>query len=311
VKTLHLTDVVNLEAPFDIIFIAVKSYDTEWATHFSKRLITPTGFFVCSQNGMNDEVIARIVGYDRVVPLVMSGISVGLMEPGHVTRGGNPGRDRGHDVFRTGEMGGQPSPRTQMLADMLECIDASTTTSNIWGERWSKLATNCMGNTLAAMSKTAAGDLAKLTPKFAILRDEVAHELVSVGTALGVRIEPISGKSQEEWLQFKPDLSAAQAAPDVNAVAMSDGHGNAAYVSSWPTSTLQDIIKGRRSEIDYLNGYVSKRGREVGIETPVNDAIVRVLKQVDYQELPADPSNVDRVWELVYGKQPIPVAVGT
>jgi 2-dehydropantoate 2-reductase len=310
VRAMHLTEVVNLEAPFDIAFVAVKSYDTEWATHFIKRHLTPTGFIVCSQNGMNDETIARIVGYDRVVPLVMSGISVGLMEPGHVTRGGVVGREHGHDVFRAGEFGGQQSPRTRALVEMLSCIDGSFVTSNIWGERWSKLATNCMGNTLAAMSGTAAGDLAKMTPRFAVLRDEVAHELVLIGTALGVSIEPISGKTQSEWLDFKPDLAAASSSAPVQASASPlGGDGGPSYPSSWPTSTLQDIIKGRRSEVDYLNGYVSQRGRDVGIATPVNDAIVRVLKQVDNHELPADPTNVDRVWELVYGRQPIATSI--
>src|SRR3954453_20227227 len=125
VRAMHLTEVVNLEAPFDIAFVAVKSYDTEWATMFIQRHVKPTGFFVCSQNGMNDEKIARIVGYDRVVPLVMSGISVGLMEPGHVTRGGVVGREHGHDVFRAGEMGGHQSPRTKVLSEMLDVIDAS------------------------------------------------------------------------------------------------------------------------------------------------------------------------------------------
>ncbi|HTE85478.1 MAG TPA: 2-dehydropantoate 2-reductase N-terminal domain-containing protein, partial [Dehalococcoidia bacterium] len=158
VKAMHLCEVVNLVDPFDIAFIAMKSYDTEWAAHFMKRhLRQPGGFMVCSQNGMNDETIARIVGYERVVGLIMSSISVGLMEPGHVTRGGAVGRDHGHDVFRAGELSGVTSPRVQELAEMLSCIDGSYATTNLWGERWSKLATNCMGNALTALSGTPAG----------------------------------------------------------------------------------------------------------------------------------------------------------
>ena len=303
VRAMHLTEVVNLEEPFDIVFIAMKSYDTEWATMFMRRHLKPTGFMVCSQNGMNDETIARIVGYEHTVGLVMSGISVGLLEPGHVTRGGAVGREHGHDVFRAGELGGVTSPRTLALAEMLSCIDGSLVTTNLWGERWSKLATNCMGNTLTAMSGVAAGVLADITPRFAVLRDEVAHELVSVGTALGVNIEPISGKTAAEWLDYRADTRAASAAPAPSAGA----HSGPTYPSSWAASTLQDIIKGRRSEVDYLNGYVSKRGREVGVETPVNDAIVRVLKQVDEHAIQPDPANVDRVWESAYGRVASPV----
>ena len=62
-KALHLTDAQAIDEPFDIAFIAVKSYDTEWATHFIKRYVKPEGYFVSSQNSMNDQTIASIVGH--------------------------------------------------------------------------------------------------------------------------------------------------------------------------------------------------------------------------------------------------------
>jgi 2-dehydropantoate 2-reductase len=300
VRAMHLTEAVNLEEPFDIAFIAMKSYDTEWATMFMMRHLRQGGFMVSSQNSINDERIARIVGYERVVGLIMSSITVGLMEPGHVTRGGPVGREHGHNVFRAGELGGVTSPRVRMLAEMLDCIDASVVTTNLWGERWSKLATNCMGNALTALSGVSANVLADITPRFAVLRDAVGHEVVQVGTALGVNVEPISGRTAEEWLEFRPDLDMAAEAPPV---APRDGDQGAVYPGGWPTSTLQDVIKGRCSEIDYLNGYVSRRGREAAVQTPVNDAIVGVMKQVDEHTIPPDATNIDRVWNLAYGAE--------
>jgi 2-dehydropantoate 2-reductase len=295
VRAMHLCEVVNLEEPFDIAFIAMKSYDTEWATMFIKRHVKRKGFFVCSQNGMNDEKIARIVGYDHVVGLIMSSISVGLMEPGHVIRGGVVGRDHGHVVFRAGELGGVISPRAQMLAEMLDCVDGSYATANLWGERWSKLATNCMGNALTALSGTPAGILADITPRFAVLRDDVAREVMQVGTTLGVNIEPLNGKTAGEWLEYRPDTNAPPVSPEAARSASDYG-----YPKAWPTSTLQDVIKGRRSEIDYLNGYVSGRGREIGVETPVCDAIVSVMRLIDDHEIGPVPDNIDRVWDLAY-----------
>ncbi len=300
VRAMHLTEVVNLEEPFDIAFIAMKSYDTEWAATFMKRHLRQGSFMVCSQNGINDETIARVVGYERVVGLIMSSITVGLMEPGHVTRGGQVGREHGHNVFRAGEFGGVTSPRVRLLAEMLDCIDASVVTTNLWGERWSKLATNCMGNALTALSGVPANVLADITPRFAVLRDAVGHEVVQVGTTLGVNVEPTSGRTAAEWLDFRPDVEmAAEAAP----VAPHTGDQGPISPARWPTSTLQDVIKGRRSEIDYLNGYVARRGREAAVETPVNDAIVRVMRQVDAHEIPPDASNIDRVWNLAYGAE--------
>jgi 2-dehydropantoate 2-reductase len=187
---------------------------------------------------------------------------------------------------------------------MMDCIDASRATPNLWGERWSKLATNCMGNTLTAMSGLAAVDLAQVAPRFARLRDEVVRELVAVGLALGVNIEPIGGRAAGEWLDLPP-LDAApppepSGSPDVLAPERPAG---------FPPSTLQDVRKGRKTEVDYLNGYVSRRGREVGIATPVNDAIVATLKEVEAGSIAPHPANVDRVWDLVHEATPIAVIV--
>ncbi|HLF76228.1 MAG TPA: 2-dehydropantoate 2-reductase [Dehalococcoidia bacterium] len=303
VDAMHLTEVQNVRRPFDIAFIAMKSYDTEWATHFIKRYLAPAGFIVCAQNSINDETIASIAGYDRVIGLIMSSISVHLVAPGHVVRGTAPGRDRGYDVFRAGEFSGVITPRAKQVAELLDCVDASRVTPNLWGERWSKLATNCMGNTLTAMSGLSAGSLAKIAPRFPLLRDQVVRELVEVGLALGVAMEPIGGKPAEQWLDL-PNLNALPTAGAAGSVDSLDPN----RPSEFAPSTLQDILKGRKTEIDFLNGYVSRRGREAGIATPVNDAIVRVLKDVESGLLSPQPSNVDRVWDLV---QPIPAVAST
>src|SRR5688500_8115322 len=62
VDGLHLCEVQGVRQPFDIVFIAMKSYDTAWAATFMKGYLAPHGFMVCAQNGLNDETIARIIG---------------------------------------------------------------------------------------------------------------------------------------------------------------------------------------------------------------------------------------------------------
>jgi 2-dehydropantoate 2-reductase len=66
----------------------------------------------------------------------------------------------------------------------------------------------------------------------------------------------------------------------------------------WRSSMAQDVVKGRRTEIEYMNGYTVQRGREVGVSTPVSAAIVEVVKQIDAGTLKPDPSNVERVLGL-------------
>src|SRR5438067_1603561 len=98
VDALHLCEVQAVRQPFDIVFIAMKSYDTAWAATLMKGYLAPTGCMVSAQNGLNDETIARIAGYERTVGCTISSITVSLEGPGRVVRGGRSGRDRGYDV---------------------------------------------------------------------------------------------------------------------------------------------------------------------------------------------------------------------
>jgi 2-dehydropantoate 2-reductase len=294
VDALHLCEVQAVRQPFDIVFIAMKSYDTPWAAQFMRDYLAPGGCVVSAQNGLNDETIARILGYERTIGCTISSITVALTDPATVVRGGRSGRDRGYDIFRVGELHGRLTPRIERIAAMLDQIDAARTTTNIWGERWAKLATNSMGNSLTAMSGLGGEALADAAPRFPPLRDEVVRETVRVAQTLGVSVESIGGRPAAAWLD--DDTASEPAPPPANSSprpATREGGG-------WRASTSQDIAKGRRTEIDYLNGYVSTRGREVGVPTPVNDAIVTVLKEVEAGVRTPDPANVDRVWDLAY-----------
>jgi len=293
VQALHLCELQAVRRPFDLVFIAMKSYDTVWAATLMRDYLAPTGCMVSAQNGLNDETIARIAGYERAVGCTISSITVALEGPGIVVRGGRSGRDRGYDIFRVGELSGVLSPRARQIATILDHVDAARATTNIWGERWAKLATNCMGNTLTAMSGLGAEALADAAPRFPYLRDQVVRETVAVAQALGVSVEPIAGRPAADWL-----AGESEAGPELPSAASGERRPRTDGSGGWRASTSQDIAKGRRTEIDYLNGYVGVRGREVGVPTPVNDAIVTVLKEVETGLRAPDPANVDRVWDL-------------
>ena len=285
VKALHLTEAQAIREPFDIAFVAVKSYDTLWATHFIKPYLKPNGFLVSSQNCMNDELIASIVGYQREVPCVMSHIEVALWEPGHVTRGGPVGRDHGHDVFRVGETNGRITQRVEHVVSMLACIDGARVTTNIWGERWAKLAQNSMGNPVGGISGLGSEGMAR-DPQARALRIHLARETVLVGQALNYSIEPVGGFDADTWARADQG--------DVFEEIDASLHPKPGMVD-WYASMAQDVKKGRRSEIDHMNGYVVKKGQETGVPTPVSEAIVTVMRQVDSGRLKPDPSNIDRV----------------
>lgn len=237
---------------------------------------------------MNDRLTASIVGFERQVGCIMSSITVALWEPAHVNRGGQPGRDRGHDVFRVGELHGQITPRVQEIAKMLSCIDGSHATSNIWGERWSKLATNSVGNPVGAMTGLGSQMFAQ-DPRARLIQVNIAKETCQVGLALNIDIAPVSGVPASTWAQA--DDRAVFEELDTKFHPRPDA-------ADWRSSMAQDVVKGRRTEIEYMNGYTVQRGLEVGIPTPVSTAIVEVVKQIDAGTLKPDASNVERVLSL-------------
>ena len=95
VRALHITDAQQLakDKPVDIAFVCMKSYDTAWATHLIAPYLSPQGFVVSLQNCLNEETIAGIVGWGRVVGVVASLISVDLYEAGKIRRTVHKGGD--------------------------------------------------------------------------------------------------------------------------------------------------------------------------------------------------------------------------
>jgi 2-dehydropantoate 2-reductase len=289
VKAIHLTDAQDIKEPFDIAFLAVKSYDTEWVAHFLKRFISPTSVVLSSQNCMNDRLVASIVGYEREIPCVLSGISVAIWEPGHVTRGGQPGRDRGHDVFRIGELHGQITNRVNELVEMVSCIDGARATTNIWGERWSKLTTNASSNPIQGMTGLGSQGLGN-NPRARLIQIHISKESAMVGLAHNVQVEPISGVAADVWAS----ADKGDVLEELDAKFQSRGGGSL----DWKSSMGQDVAKGRRTEVEYMNGFIVEAGREVGIQTPINAAIVEVVKEIDAGLTKPDPSNIERVLSI-------------
>src|SRR5262245_45566595 len=185
VTALHIHEAQSLAEPFDAVFIAVKSYDTEWATALGLRYLKePDGVVVDFQNGINDERVAAVAGKARTLGCVIT-ISAGMYEPGHAMR-----TDTGSVGFRIGEHDGADSPRARELASVMNAVAPSKVTTNLWGERWSKLTVNCMANPLAGLSGLGSAEV-RTEPEPRRVALYIGAEVISVGRASGYEVEPI------------------------------------------------------------------------------------------------------------------------
>jgi len=291
INALHLTEAQSIIEPFDFAFIAMKSYDTVWATHFINRFVKPEGCFVSLQNCWNDLPISEIVGTERAVGCIASHIEVALWEPGHVERGGAVGRDSGHTVFRVGEQNGTITPRVEKIVALLDLIDGAYSTDNLWGERWAKLSQNSMGNAISASTSMGTQELDK-NPDCRAIGIHLAKEAAQVGLALGLNVVEINARPASMW------ASADRGEIFEELDGFLEGRISR---SNWKASMAQDVAKGRRSEIDFMNGLVSRRGLEVGVPTPYNDAIVEVMRSVDAKKITPAPDVVAKILATVRG----------
>ncbi len=284
---LHEAQRLALDAKFDIAFMAVKAYDTAWASHFAHRFVSEGGYFVSSQNCLPDDDMAHAVGAERCVGLIMSSIAVRLARPGFSQRAGaKRRRDLGHVVFRAGEHDGRETERISELISMLDPIDAGKTTTNLWGERWAKLGQNSMGNPVVGITMhgmAAIGGYARGRE----LQIRLASETAKVGIALGLDVVPFGGASAERWSEASEDGAVFEELDAILADSAGSGSGD------WYPSMGQDVGNGRPSEIDFMNGEVLRKANQAGIDVPVTASIVRVMRQVDRGELAPSLSNVD------------------
>jgi 2-dehydropantoate 2-reductase len=287
VRALHLTDAQQLakEKPVDIAFVCMKSYDTEWAATLIAQYLSPNGFIVSLQNCMNEETIAGVVGWGRTVGCIASSITVDLCEPGHVRRAAGKSGTK-HTVFRTGEVHGRVTDRVKQICRLVSLADSAMVTENLWGERWSKLVTNVMGNGLSACTGMLTKDMMR--------DDTIRHFSARLGSE-AIRVGQALGYALEEIHHLDPELIARAGENDPEASRAYDDHRLAETAKGGGEhrpSMGQDMVKGRRTEIQFLNGMVARKGEEIGLPTPANRVLTEIVTKVEHGELKPDPKHI-------------------
>jgi 2-dehydropantoate 2-reductase len=260
VRALHVTDAQQLakEPPIDIAFVCMKSYDTAWATTLIRQYLAPDAYVVSLQNCMNEETIAGIVGWGKTLGCIASSITVNLPEPGLIHRGAGKG-GAAHTVFRAGEVHGRITERANEVCRLVAYADSAKVTNNLWGERWSKLVTNAMANGIAACTGLTGGAMLASDP-IRHFSTRVGSEAIRVGQALGYQLEDIYHLPPETIARAGEGDAAAMRACDEERFRQ----GKRTAGEQRP-SMGQDMQKGRRTEIEFLNGLIVREGEKLGL----------------------------------------------
>jgi len=226
----------------DVVLLCVKSTDTETAARQIQPHLAPGALVLTLQNGVdNDERVRAMLGPAQPVAAAVVYVATAMAGPGHVRH------------FGRGDLLIAPSPVSERLALELGAAGIPTQVSgNVRGALWAKLVINCAYNALSAITQQPYGWLVQQDGASAVIADLVA-ECQAVAQADGVRMDG--------------DVHAA-----VRGIAQS--------MPGQLSSTAQDLARGRPSEIEHLNGYVVRRGAALGLATPVNRALLVLVRML-------------------------------
>jgi 2-dehydropantoate 2-reductase len=276
---------------FDLVIIGVKSYDTIAAVERVVPFLHDESWVVTPQNGLNELLIAPRVGAARTLGCVTV-IAAAMNEPGRVTRTQRTGTETRVQAtpvsYIVGELDGRITPRLERLAELLTPSGRTVTTDNLWGQRWTKLATNAMLNPMAAITGLLGYDM-KADDRTRRFIFRLGLETVRVGRSLGYPVGiPVAGFELG-------DLERAA----------TQGHGEleTAFVGERPAvqgrpSMGQDILKGRATEIHQINGVVAAHGERIGVPTPCCIAAVEAVARIERGELTPSVDNLDLLERL-------------
>ncbi len=276
IRAYHLCDLASANLEFDIVLLAVKSYDHRWMAEFIKPYLKADGVLVGVMNGMNDDSIASIVGRNRTVGCCIE-LSAEIFTPGLVQRN----TTHKGTWFAVGELDGLYTPRVKEIQSILSHVARCDVTGNIYGAKWTKLIANTMTMGPHGLLGLRNGEAAVL-PGMADIAASIGRESLAVGTALGYRIEPIFGLRADEFAGSGDENLATTR----NALMRHVGGRSR-------TAPIHDHIKGRKSEMEFITGVVTKKGKELGIPTPYNDAVVEIDRQINKGEIKMDRSNLE------------------
>ena len=249
-QTTTFDEQVRLSASIDpaavqgaqLVLFCVKSPDTEAAGALLRPHLAPDALLLCLQNGVDNADRLRSVLPRHAVAAAVVYVATEMAGPGHVRHHGR------------GELVIEPSGASEAVTQAFIAAGVPTEISgNVRGALWTKLILNCAYNAVSAITQLPYGQAVAGEGIRDVMRDVVA-ECLAVASAEGV--------------QVAGDVHAAVA-------------GLAGSMPAQLSSTAQDLARGKRSEINYLNGFIVRRGQALGIATPANRVLWALVRLIE------------------------------
>lgn len=267
--TVEFTQKVNVLFPdemsglYDIILLMTKQQQNRQVVSMLKEHLADDGVIVTLQNGLPEPEIAEIVGEQRVIgctvawgaTLLGPGVSELTSEPDSLS-------------FSMGYLSTKEPNHAQDVKVLLEKMGTVVLDDNFIGSRWSKLLINASFSGMSAVCGSTFGQAAADKQSRRVVQG-IIKECIDVCAKAGIRIEPVQGKDIVKLLDYSGPIKKF-----LSYVIIPIAIKKHALLKA---SMLQDLEKGKLTEVDSINGAVCAMGRKVGVPTPLNDKVVELV----------------------------------
>jgi 2-dehydropantoate 2-reductase len=264
VPALHLCQIAEVKGLFDVVFLVVKAYDTKWACEMIKPVLAPDGLIIGLQNGMTHEDIAAIVGRERTIGAVIE-IASNMWVPGVTNRQ----NDVDESWFALGALDPDTQTRVESVAKLLRNSGRVEVMEDIRSAKWMKLVVNAAELIPSAILDLPLNDAARYPGMLEVMR-QAGYEAMQAALADGAQIIPIIGlppvttNNPERYVdKIFDEVLKTFSKPDTL------------------VTSLQDWRKGRRAEVQEVNGWVVDVLRAHGRASPMNELVVKLGFEIE------------------------------
>ena len=261
----------EMSGKYDIVFLMTKQQHNAEVVAMLKDFLAEDGVLVTFQNGLPELQIADIIGEERVIGCTVAWGAT-MQRAGVCELTSSPDALS----FSLGSISVTRNRHFDKVKQLLELMGKVDIEENFIGTRWSKLLINASFSGMSAVLGCTIGEAAKPKASRRIVQ-ALIKECIDVCKAGGIRIEPVQGKDIVKLLDYNNALKKAFSSFIIPIAIRKH--------ASLKASMLQDLEKGKLTEVDAINGAVSAFGRKVGCPTPMNDLVVDIIHRIERGEL--------------------------
>lgn len=268
----------QMSGEYDIIFLMTKQQNNCEVVQMLQGFLAPDGVLVTFQNGLPEVQIAEILGEERVLGCTVAWGAT-MLSPGVCELTSEPDALS----FALGSISDKRNRHFDKVKELLEMMGTVEVEENFIGTRWSKLLINAAFSGMSAVLGCTFGKAAGPKESRRIVQ-ALIKECIDVCAAGGIRIEPVQGKDIVKLLDYHGAVKKAVSFFIIPIAIRKHARLKA--------SMLQDLEKGKLTEVDAINGAVSAYGRKIGCPTPMNDKVVEIIHKIEQGRLKPSYDNL-------------------